>query len=118
MIERDLHVLIPVLDLLIEQIPALLISTVNPLYEATTFQNGVIPPLDLQHTPVLLHIYGCITLLLSPFLCLTIFTQIMRLGFRWQLYDNLYPRDLIFENVLDCLVKGVDNIISTVLLMF
>jgi hypothetical protein len=72
MIESHLLGLAQLFLLMKEYQPALVIPTVDSLDESAAFQNGVIVPLDLKHPPILLNAYGCIPLLLSPLLSLTI----------------------------------------------
>ena len=49
----------------------LVVASVDSLDEPTTFQNGVVMPFNLKHTPVLLDANGSISFLLPILLSLT-----------------------------------------------
>ena len=71
MIESHLLVFAELLPPTEEHHPALVVATVDSLYEPATFQNGVVVPLDLEHPPVLLNVDCGLALLLPPLLGLT-----------------------------------------------
>jgi hypothetical protein len=72
MVEGHLHLLAPLFYPAKEHHASFNETTEHPLNEATTFQNGVVVPLDFEHAPVLLDGPRCQPLLIPPSLALTI----------------------------------------------
>jgi len=68
--ESHLHLLVAVFHLSEEDHASLMASTVHTLNEPTAFLDAVVVPLDLKHPPVLLDVYRCHSLPITPLLCI------------------------------------------------